>query len=314
MDKAFEEAAFALNKGEVSQLVKSRFGYHLILMVDIKPAEYQPYQEVKAQIKRQLQMTAAEQDFYVDAEKLDNLSYDVPDSLDAIVDELGLELQQSDFIGRQGGRGLLANPKLIEAAFSDEVLNQGRNSTVIEVSSTHLIVLRMAEHQVAKQKPLAEVKATIAKGLQAQTAQQQAAKDAAAAMATIQAGGTATAWLNDTGKGRWHKLGFIGRAAKLDPVTDKDEKITLPQELRQKAFELSHPVTEQPVADIVSLANGDTAVLLLYKVRDVEVKDNLAAQYKQQLQSALGSADYNSFIQELREGADISIQMENIQE
>ena len=284
------------------------------MLTDVKPAEYQAYQDVQDKIKRQLKMAAAEQDFYVDAEKLDNLSYDAPDSLDAIIDELGLEQKQSDFMGRQGSRGLLANPKILEEASSDEVLSQGRNSSVIEISNTHLVVLRLAEHKAAVQKPLAEVKAVIAKRLQAQTAQDQAAKDAQSALVMIQAGGTATAWSNENKKGRWHKPGFIGREATLDPATDKTKNATLAKALRQKTFEMSQPKAEQPVADIVTLANGDTAVLLVYKIKDVGVKDEMTAEYKQQLQSALGSADYNFFIQELREGADISIQIQNIQE
>lgn len=314
MNPAFEKAAFSLKKGEVSQPIKSRFGYHLILLTDSKPAVYRPYSEVKEQIKKQLQMTAAEQDFYVDAEKLDNLSYDVPDSLNAVVDELGLAQKQSPFFSRQGGRGLFANPKVIEAAFSDDVLGQGRNSSVIEISSTHLVVLRLGEHQAAQQKPLAEVKADIAKRLQSQAAQQQAVKDAQAVLAAIKAGGTASAWSKENKKGRWLTAGFIGRTASLDPLAEAGKQTQLPAELRQKAFEMSPSNEEQPSVDMLTLMNGDVAVLSLGKIKDVHVTEALTSQYRQQLQQAMGSADYNFFMQGLREEADISIHMDNIQE
>ena len=314
MDKAFEDSAFALKKGEVSQPVKSRFGYHLILVTAIKPAEYRPYKEVKAQIKHQLQMAAVEQQFYVDAEKLDNLSYDHPNSLDSILDQLGLTLLHSDFFGRQGGRGLFANPKIIKAAYSDEVLNQGLNSAVIEISSTHLIVLRLAAHQAAKLKPLTEVKAAISKRLQGQAAQQLAAKDAETALTAIRAGSSPAAWSRENKKGQWKAIGFVSRAANLDPVAAKDKKIVLTAGLREKAFELPQPTSGKPGAEVMTLADGDVAVLLVYKVKDVDAKEKMTAEYRQQLQSALGSADYNHFIQELGEGADIKIHMENIQE
>lgn len=316
MDKAFEDAAFALKKQEVSQPVKSRFGYHLILVTDIRPAVHRPFAEVKDQIKKQLQMTEAEQDFYVDAEKLDNLSYDVADSLDAVVDELGLQLKQTEFLGRQGGKGLFANQKLIAAAFSDEVLNQGRNSSVIEVSSTHLVVLRVAQHQVAKQMPMEDVKTIITHRLKLQTAQQQAAKDAQTAVTDIKAGRDAREWSNENKKGQWFKPRYIGRNVNLDPAADneKDKKIMLPIEVRQNAFAMPSPQDGSVTADTVTLANGDTAVMVLYKVRDTSADASLETKYKQQLQAALGSADYNSFIQELRDKADITMQIDNIQE
>ena len=312
MDKAFEDTAFNLGKGDISQPVKSRFGYHLILLTDVKPAEHRSYEEVKNQIRKELQMESAEQDFYVDAEKLDNLSYDAPESLNAIVDELGLQQQQSELMGRQGGRGILSNPKIIEVAFSDEVLNQGRNSAVIEISNTHLVVVRLAEHKPAIQRPLSEVKPVITKRLQTQTAQDQAAKDAQAVLGIIKAGGKATEWSNQNRKGRWNTIGFIGREAKFDPV--KDKAVELSAEIRQKLFTMPHPKDEQAVADTMTLQNGDTAVLLLYKIKDAVIDKTVTSQYKQQLQSAMGSADYNFFIQDLREKADISIQIENTED
>jgi peptidyl-prolyl cis-trans isomerase D len=313
MDKAFEEAAFSLKKGEVSQPVKSRFGYHLILVTDIKPAVYRPYAEVKDQIKHRLQMAAAEQDFYVDAEKLDNLSYEIPDNLNTVVDELGLKLQQSDFITRGGGKGLMANPKIIEAAFSDDVLNQHRNSSLIEISSTHLVVLRLAEHKPSQLKPLAEVKDDITKRLRDQAAQHQASQDAEVALKAMREGTDAKQWSQENHKGEWQSSGYIGRSVELDPDA-ADKKVTIAPELRKQAFAMTQPKDSKAVADVVNLSNGDAAVLLLYEVKDVDIKEAMTKQYQQQLQSAMGQENYNAFMQALRADADISIQTENIQE
>ncbi len=314
MDKAFTKAAFSLKKGEVSAPVKSRFGYHLILVTDIKPAQYKPLDEVKAKIKHQLQMAAVEQQFYVDAEKLDNLSYDNANSLTSIVDQLGLPLEHSNFFTRQGGQGLFANRKIIEAAYSDDVLNQGHNSAVIEISSTHLLVLRLAEHQLAKQKPLSDVRPVIVKKLQIEAAIQQATKDADTAMQALRGGMNPSTWSKENKKGQWYEAGFIGRTASLDPHAVKENKRELPAALRRKAFQLPQPSKGQASIEVVSLADGDRAVLVLHSIKDVEVDARTSTQYRQQLQSAMGQADYNDFIQELRAGADINIHMENVQE
>lgn len=313
MEKAFQDTAFMLKKDEVSQPVKSRFGYHLIKVTGIKPAEYRPFSEVKAAIKHKLQLSAVEQQFYVDAEKLDNLSYDNANSLEPIVDQLGLKLEHSDFFSRQGEPGLFANPKILEAAFSDDVLNQKHNSAVIEITDTRLIVLRVAGHRLAKQKPLSEVKPEIVRQLKAQAAMQQAASDAKNAATAIREGTMPSAWIKENHKGQWNDIGFIGRTPRLDPASNQKGKTPVPEALRKKAFELPKPAADKPSAEVVSLANGDTAVLLVRNVKEAKASTAMAEQYRRQLQSAMGRGDYNSFIQELRAKADISIHMENIQ-
>ncbi|MFO7603373.1 MAG: hypothetical protein R6X06_06120, partial [Gammaproteobacteria bacterium] len=203
---------------------------------------------------------------------------------------------------------------VLEAAFSDEVLSQGRNSHVLELSSTRLVVLRRAEHRAAQQQPLAEVKPLIERRLQVQAAQQQAANDAEAALAAIQAGGSAETWSTAQNKGRWHRAGFIGREAELDPVSATGKAIELAPELRQKVFAMPAPAGTPASTDRLTLSNGDVAVIQVYALRDSAISEQRELQYRQQLESALGGADYTAFIQELREGADISTQLENVEE
>jgi peptidyl-prolyl cis-trans isomerase D len=93
MDKAFEQAAFQLAQNQLSQPIRTRFGYHLIEVTDIKPVELAPFDEVKAQIRKDLQTQQAEQRFYEEVDKLNNLSYEIPDSLIPVAEQLGLQVK-----------------------------------------------------------------------------------------------------------------------------------------------------------------------------------------------------------------------------
>jgi len=179
MDPAFEQAAFGLQKGVVSEPVRSRFGYHLIEVTDIEGGKAKPFAEVRDQLARELGRGDAEAAYFELAEQLANLSYESPDSLIPAAETLGLEVQTSDWIERRGGEGILGNPKVTGAAFSEDVLVQGNNSEVIEPDPDRMqaIVLRVDDHEPAAVRPLDEVRDDIVTILK----QQQAAAAALAA-------------------------------------------------------------------------------------------------------------------------------------
>ena len=122
MDPAFDQAAFSLAAAELSEPVRSRFGYHLIEVQEIIPARVKPFDEVQESLRAELARQKAESLFYDLGERLANVVYETPDSLQPAAEELGLTVQQSDWIGRTGGEGLLAHPRVTAAAFSEEVL------------------------------------------------------------------------------------------------------------------------------------------------------------------------------------------------
>jgi peptidyl-prolyl cis-trans isomerase D len=132
MDAAFDHAAFALAQGELSAPVRSQFGYHLIEVTEIEEGEVKPFEEVREQLIAEATRSNAEGLFFDWAERLANLAYENPDSLQPAADALGLSVETSDWVTRSGGEGILANPKVIAAAFSDDVLKEGLNSELIE--------------------------------------------------------------------------------------------------------------------------------------------------------------------------------------
>ena len=163
MDPAFEEAVFTLSQGQLSEPVRSRFGYHLIETTGVVPASIKPFEEVKPELIAEVSKQEAAARFFDLSERLATLAYESPDSLAPAAEQLGLEVQTSDWIPRPGGPGVFASPKVLTAAFSDDLVKQGVNSEIIEPDKDRMqaVVLRVLEHRDASFKPLDEVREEI---------------------------------------------------------------------------------------------------------------------------------------------------------
>ena len=299
MDKAFEQAAFQLAQNQLSQPIRTRFGYHLIEVTDIKPVELTPFDEVKAQIRKDLQTQQAEQRFYEEVDKLNNLSYEIPDSLIPVAEQLGLQVKQSPLFTASGGEGLFSNDRIVSAAFSEEVLQQNRNSELLEISDTHVVVLHLREHKAASQRPLDQVRELIAGRLKQQQAREMADQDAQTALARL-AAAEAPEQVAAAYQQKWQDAGFIKRQAS---ETDK-----LNDQIREAAFSLPRPKDNQPELTNLILPGGDAVVVALYSVQDGEpTTDGQALQaVEQQLANISGQIEYSAFITYLQSQADIT--------
>jgi peptidyl-prolyl cis-trans isomerase D len=187
MVKPFEEAVFSMKPGEVRGPIESEFGYHIIKLAEIKgearkashilisfEERTQTLDEVKKDIAIEIKKQKAGKKYTEAAEKFNDMVFTQSDSLKPVVDEFKLVAQQSDYIPRTGAGAnpLLANKKLLDAAFSDEVLKNKRNTEAIEVGPNMLIAARVIGYKPAAQKPYAEASAAI----QAKLKQEEAAK------------------------------------------------------------------------------------------------------------------------------------------
>jgi peptidyl-prolyl cis-trans isomerase D len=149
MDPAFEQAAFELPVDRVSEPVRSRFGYHLIEVTEVTGGEVKPFEAVRDQLAKEATTGQSEAIFFDIAERLATLAYESPDSLVPAAETLDLPIQTSDWFDRNGGEGILANPKVTAAAFSEDVLTLGNNSELMEPDRDLMqaIVLRVDEHR-----------------------------------------------------------------------------------------------------------------------------------------------------------------------
>ena len=186
MVKPFEDAAFAMKKGEISDLVESDFGYHIIQLTDVKSPKQRSFEELRAGIEADLKAQQAQRKFSEAAESFTNTVYEQSDSLKPVADKLKLEIRTAGEVQRQpadGAQGPLANAKFIEALFADEAVKRKRNTEAIETGPNQLVSGRVVSYSPARTLPLAEVRASVREKLVATRAAELARKDGEARLA-----------------------------------------------------------------------------------------------------------------------------------
>ncbi len=161
MVKPFADAAFAMNKGDISEVVESEFGYHIIKLTDIKSPKQRSFEEMKPELEADIKKQQAQKKFAETAEGFTNSVYEQADSLKPTADRLKLDIKTATGITRQpvpGASGALANGKFLNAIFAADTIEKKRNTEAVEVASNQLISGRVTKYTPARTRPLAEVK------------------------------------------------------------------------------------------------------------------------------------------------------------
>lgn len=292
MDKAFEQAAFSLKPGEVSEPVRSTFGLHLIKLEEVRGGDRKPFEQVRAQLERDVRRQKAEDLYYDQAETLSNLSFEHADSLKEAADKLHLPIQTTPLFTRDNGSGIAANAKVREAAFSDDVLLGGKNSEAVELNQDHVLVLHLKEHKAASLRALDAVRDQIRQTLRVQAAKDKAQTAGENLVHRLQAGDDPAKALAPL-KLSWQRSGLTGRDdTKLDPQVIK------------AAFEVQRPGDDhKPRFGGKPLPSGDYAVYGVYEVKDGDPAA-ADAQARDSLKNALlrerGQAVFKDYIDGLK--------------
>lgn len=161
MVKPFDDAMFALKKGDISDVTETEFGYHIIRLTDIKPAVVPPFEQVRATIENEVRAQQATQEFAKAAEAFTDAVYQQPDSLKPAAEKLKLTIQTATNVGRTaapGAAGPLASRNFLSALFAPDSLDRKQNTEAIEVGSNQLASGRVTQYTPAHPMPLAEVK------------------------------------------------------------------------------------------------------------------------------------------------------------
>ncbi len=200
MVKPFSDAAFDMKKGDVSDVVESEFGYHIIKLTDIKAPKQRSFEEMKPELEADIKKQQAQKKFTEMAEGFTNSVYEQADSLKPTADRLKLEIKTATGITRQptpGVSGALANPKFLNAIFAADTIEKKRNTEAVEVASNQLISGRITQYTAARTRPLAEVKDIVRQRWLAKRGAEEARKDGIAKLAAWKSAPT-TAVLPET--------------------------------------------------------------------------------------------------------------------
>jgi peptidyl-prolyl cis-trans isomerase D len=212
MVKPFEDAVFRLKQDEISALVATEFGFHIIQLTGIRkagageerrashilisaPPEPKDFDAARAEIERDLKRQKALKKFPELAETFSNLAYEQPDSLQPVAERLKLKIATTGWFSRATAPAPLGNPKVLAALFGDDAIRNRRNIEAVEVERGRLLVARVIEHKPATVRPLDEVRAEIAKKLTREEALRLAREAGAARLSKLEAGQDAgVAW------------------------------------------------------------------------------------------------------------------------
>lgn len=295
LPESLSVALDSLSVGEVSDLVETDLGVHLVKLLAEKKAELPSRDDIEPGIRRELQRQLALELLPERIEELKDLSYNAS-SLESVADKLDLTLQVTEPFSRNGGEGLAGKPQVITAAFSEPVLEKGLTSEVLDLADDHVVVLSLRERIPSRLKPLAEVRPRIEQILKKERADRQLMERAETLAARVKGG---------------ESIEDVAKQESLQWQVNLDTKRfsgKLNEEIRQWVFSLAEPADSAVVSDL-ALANGDHVVVSLTRVTEGDF-NKLSAEQKQVLSTTVAltaaSRDYQAYETLLVEQADIT--------
>jgi len=301
-NEAFDSALFAMQKGQISKPVLSSDGYHIIWLRDVRSGESKPFEEVRDQLVKEATTADRDRTYNEVAGKMSDNTYQNPTSLEPASVALKLPIKTTALFTRKGGEGVAANPKVVAAAFSDDVLVQGNNSGLIDLGNNHSVVIHVDQHVPAAAKPLADVRADVQQKILDERAAAVEKKQADEALARLRKGEA----MDDVAK----SLG-----ASITTVNEVVRHAQMPAPLLTQAFLLPHPAAGKPQFAAVDMLDGSYVLLAVDKVQDgdlskvpPEQRDSL----RQQMSQAYGYEATRELIDQLKAKTKIKINQQRL--
>lgn len=304
MQDTFDKAVEALtNVGDISAPIKTDFGFHIIKLTELVEGETQPLDEVKTQITQTLQKQKAEELFFERAALLEEKSFEISDSLTEVAESIDTPVKTSVEFSRSSAFGIFRNPEVLDAAFSEHVIDAQLNSAPINISDKQILVIRINKHQpseilaldIVKDKVIANIKLEKSKTLTLEFAKNIEKK--------LKSNESVDALILEKSL-KWIDLDSVERTS-----------ASLPYQQLQAFFDIN--LAEGSSVSYDSLENAQSySLFILNKVENGNLdkaEESVKTQSEQRLKRFYSDAVYASMIEELRNDADIVENLANIE-
>ncbi|HEX2825404.1 MAG TPA: SurA N-terminal domain-containing protein [Burkholderiales bacterium] len=295
MVKAFDDAVFGMKPGEISQPVETEYGYHIIRVTAVNPAQMKSFDEVRPAIEKELRKQQALQLYAKAADEFNNKLFEQSESLKGAADVAKVQPKTSGWISRQGTDDpVLNNPKLIQAVFSEDVRVNKRNTEAIELAPGTIIGARVAEHKPSALQAFADVKAAIEKKVVQTRANQLAAQEGRKLLEQLKKGESADV--------SWDAPQLVSR---------KDTK-SLPEPVVRQVFKAD--THKLPSYTGVEAPGGGFVLLKVTRVVDSDKTDRAQAKsLNEGLAQVLGEEQFNAYLASLKAKAKVKIDKEQFE-
>ena len=306
MVPAFEDAAFALVPGQVSDPVKSSYGWHLIKVTSVQESRGAAFEEVRDQVLVQYQAREAERIYVERVETLANVTYEHPESLEAGARELGLPILETGAVSRTGRSDdpIASEPAVVAAAFSSDVLDDGNNSEPIEFEPGRIVVVRAFDHEPSRALDLDEARADVVAALRAEARRTSVIARGRELLADLRSGRVPEEVAADTGL-EWSRFENVDRA-----------ESELSERLLEVAFRIPRPGGGVPQFDGMVDDGGDFVIVSLSRVEDGDISsmnEDERRSLQQALEADIGRSVFDAFIRGRRQSADVNVVEQNLE-
>ncbi len=302
MVTAFDDVVFMMQVGDVSELVQTPFGFHIIKLEDIRESSSKSFEEVRADLALSYREQQAEDVLFDRLEILSNITYENPDSLAIAADQMELEIKTLGFFDRNSGEGIAANTKVRTAAFSSEVM-AGNNSEPLEIGENHMAVIRIAEHKPLSHRPLDEVRDDVIALLRVHNARSAVVTLGGSLLKEFESGADVTK-VAEEHDAKWARTELINR---------KDSSVN--RELLNAAFRVARPAEDETKWHGLELMNGDYAIIAVYQIKDgdpASVDEATRASLKSTLQRTRSQSEGAYLVDSLKLQAEIKEYPDNL--
>jgi peptidyl-prolyl cis-trans isomerase D len=287
----FEDALFAMSVGEIRGPVKSDFGYHVLKLDEVEAGHVKTFEEAHAEVEADFRKDRAQNIFYDESQKLADQAFSALTELESVGKANNLPVKTVTGFTREGGGDFGAEPSVIEAAFSDDVLERRQNSPLVTIGEDRALVLRVTDHKAAEPRPLESVSAQIREQLKTQRMREAAAAQGAFAMARLQKG---EPWAS------------VATALKLSAVgkrfMTRQDNVAPPAIVRSAFLAPNTEISEaKPYFGGVTTDDGNYAVYAVTQVRNADPSKEAAtekAARKRRAEAQHGQEEFSAYVDE----------------